>query len=28
MAGHRYKVNKAMLPKEGTVVTIVMEAVK
>ena len=28
MAGHRYKVNKAMLPKEGTTVTIVMEAVK
>jgi len=28
MAGHRYKVNKALLPKEGTAVTIVMEAVK
>ena len=28
MTGHRYKVNKALLPKEGTALTIVMEAVK
>jgi hypothetical protein len=28
MTGHRYKANKQILPKEGTVVKIVMEAVK
>ncbi len=28
MTGHRYKANKALLPKDGTVVTIVMEAAK
>lgn len=28
MTGHRYKVNKAILPKEGTAVKIVIEAVK
>lgn len=28
MTGHRYKVNKELLPKEGTPVTIVIQAVK
>ena len=28
MSGHRYKINKALFPKEGTAVKITMQAFK